>query len=324
MFAGGIKGKVIIPYSLIRGLPFYHIGDKKKQRTVTSKIEQIKNFFKILVDNPKSEELLKYVDLVRKWCKLEDWKDIPKDDDKLPTRFKWMYDNYKESIYGFESQLYNIWKQQSIDSDNTHFGKFPQTFMENLLYYYTKPFDVVYDPFAGGGVTIDACKKWLRKYYVSDRKPIETRKDIIKWDIIEGLPKDLSSPDFVFLDPPYWKQAEGKYSKDKQDLGNMDLTLFYETLNIFIKELKKKIKGNGYVAFVIQPTQWNNDKKFEDHIIKITKMFNENGFEEEMRYCLPYSTEQYNAQMVEVAKKEKICLNIIRDLIVFKRKITLR
>ncbi len=29
--------------------------------------------------------------------------------------------------------------------------------VENLLYAYTEPFDVVVDPFAGGGSTIDIC-----------------------------------------------------------------------------------------------------------------------------------------------------------------------
>ena len=56
-----------------------------------------------------------------------------------------------EEIYHFKPQLYNMWNQQSYDADNQHFGKFPHSFMENLLYYYTEPFDIVYDPFAGGG-----------------------------------------------------------------------------------------------------------------------------------------------------------------------------
>ena len=34
-----------------------------------------------------------------------------------------------------------------------------------------KSFDIVLDPFAGGGATIDVCKKRLRRYCVSDRKP---------------------------------------------------------------------------------------------------------------------------------------------------------
>ena len=220
----------------------------------------------------------------------------------------------------FEPFLYNIWNVPKISNEQKHFGNFPIEFMENLLYYYTEPFDVVYDPFAGGGVTIDACKKWYRRFYVSDMNPaVEREGDVHNWKIQDGLSDDLPSPDFVFLDPPYWKQAEGKYSKDKNDLGNMELEDFYNTLSIFIKALKNKMKA-GRIALVIQPTQWKNkNKEFEDHIIKLIALIEKSGFKEEMRYVLPYSTQQYNPQQVEVAKKEKFCLNIVRDLVIFKK-----
>ena len=260
-----------------------------KQNTVSDKIKQISQFLKEISENAELPIPIKYEFLADKWRKMSEFQPI----------------------------IYNIWKQQSYDSENTHFGKFPQTFMENLLYYYTKPFDVVYDPFAGGGVTIDACKKWLRKYYASDLNPIETRNDITKWDIAKGLPDKMPIPNFVFLDPPYWKQAEGKYSKDKEDLANMPLDNFYDTLLTLVTQLKKKMKS-GYVAFVIQPTQWKNNYVWEDHIIKVIEMFKSKGFEVDMRINLPYSTEQYNAQMVEISKKEKMLLSLYRDLVVFK------
>lgn len=216
--------------------------------------------------------------------------------------------------------LYNIWNTSKINNEQKHFGNFPIEFMENLLYYYTEPFDIVYDPFAGGGVTIDACKKWYRRYYVSDMNPaVEREGDIKKWKIQDGLPDDFPVPDFVFLDPPYWKQAEGKYSKDKEDLSNMSLKEFYDSMESLVKNLKSKMK-NGRIALVIQPTQWkNDDKSFEDHIIKLISIFEKYKFMEEMRYILPYSSQQYNAQQVEIAKKDKFCLSIIRDLVVFKK-----
>jgi len=49
----------------------------------------------------------------------------------------------------FEPFLYNVWNVGKDDT-KSHFGRFPEPFMENLLYYYTEPFDVVYDPFVGG------------------------------------------------------------------------------------------------------------------------------------------------------------------------------
>lgn len=61
--------------------------------------------------------------------------------------------------------------------------------MDNLLYFYTNPFDIVIDPFAGGGGTIDVCKKRLRRYWVADRKPIvEREQEIRKADSADGLP----------------------------------------------------------------------------------------------------------------------------------------
>lgn len=219
----------------------------------------------------------------------------------------------------FSPRLFNLWYVAKLSNDANYFGTWPIEFMENLLYYYTKPFDVVYDPFAGGGVAIDACEKWFRKCYASDRKPTELRKDEIKkWDIKDGLPKDLPSPKLTFLDPPYWKQAEGKYSNDKDDLANVSLEKFYSSLEAFVKELKKKMKSGSFVALVIQGTQWKNNLKLEDHAFKLYKIL-EKHFEFEQRIICPYSTQQYNAQMIEKTKKEKIMLTLYRDLLVFKK-----
>ena len=46
-------------------------------------------------------------------------------------------------------ELYNIWNFAKITNETQHPGNIPKEIIENLLYYYTKPFDVVYDPMAG-------------------------------------------------------------------------------------------------------------------------------------------------------------------------------
>ncbi len=51
---------------------------------------------------------------------------------------------------------------------------------KNILYYHTELWDIVYDPFAGGGTTVDACKKWFRRYYCSDKKVVQGREKEIK------------------------------------------------------------------------------------------------------------------------------------------------
>jgi len=220
----------------------------------------------------------------------------------------------------FTPYIYNIWNQSKINNEQKHFGNFPIEYMENLLYYYTNPFDVVYDPFAGGGVTIDACKKWYRRYYVSDLNPIPARdEDIKKWDIKDGLPDNLPRPDFIFLDPPYWKQSEGKYSKSEDDLGNMKLDQFYDSMNNLFSLLKKKMKDGGHLAFIISGTQWPNDLIYEDHAFELMKMLDKLGLKEEQRVICPYSTQQYNGNQIDKAKKERIFLNLHRDLVIFKK-----
>jgi ParB-like chromosome segregation protein Spo0J len=57
----------------------------------------------------------------------------------------------------YDPPLYNIWKQQKKGDQSEHFGGFPKRFMRNLLHYHTEPKDVVFDPFAGSGVTVDVC-----------------------------------------------------------------------------------------------------------------------------------------------------------------------
>jgi len=219
----------------------------------------------------------------------------------------------------FQPLLYNIWNLQKQDNAvDSHFGSFPQLFMENLLWYHTQPFDIVFDPFAGGGTTVDACRKLYRRYWCSDRivKP-GREKHIHQHDIASGLPEAMPKPKFVFLDPPYWKQAEGMYSKDAEDLGNMDLEKFNASMQALIGELCKwKIES---IAIVIQPTQYKNNMVLVDHIFDFAEMFTDN-YSITMRYILPYSTQQYNAQMVDRAKAENKCLALNRDLVVWKLK----
>jgi len=212
--------------------------------------------------------------------------------------------------------LYSIWNLPKQDNERKHFGAFPELFMENLLYYHTDPLDIVFDPFGGGGTTVDVCKRMFRRYYVSDRQVIPGREnDIREHDIKNGLPEDLPKPAFVFLDPPYWKQAEGMYSNDADDLGNMTLDEFNESMSNLLKLVSdRKVER---IAAVIQPTQYKNDWQWTDHIFDFDKMLTK--YRIEARYFLPYSSQQYNAQMVEKAKEERHALSLHRDLVVWVR-----
>lgn len=217
---------------------------------------------------------------------------------------------------------YNIWNLQKQDNQNsTHFGSFPQIFMENLLYYYTEPRDIVFDPFAGGGTTVDACKAMFRRYYCTDIQVIPGREnDIVHHDITTGLPESLPKPNLVFIDPPYWQQARGDYTDVSTDLSNMPLDEFYTTFATLFKLLKPKMVDDGVLAFIIQNTQWKNeDKHVEPHSHVMWNLAEAAGFKFEHLIQVPYSTQQYNAQMVNHAKEHKLILQLNRELVVLRK-----
>ena len=234
----------------------------------------------------------------------------------LPNQLK-SHQAAAEHAADFEPPIYNVWKQQTKSNKVSHFGNSEVRWLDNLLYLYTKPFDVVVDPFAGGGSTIDVCKKRLRRYWVSDRKPIVEREgEIRQHDITTGLPplprwKDVR---LVYLDPPYWKQAEGQYGDGETNLANMPLEEFNKVLADLIKGFSKKLTS-AYLALIIQPTQWNAPERiFTDHIRDMLRAVD---LEVDMRFSVPYESQQYNAQMVDWAKANRRCLVLTREIIVW-------
>jgi transposase len=218
----------------------------------------------------------------------------------------------------FAPPIYNVWKQQTKSAGPDHFGNSEPRWLENLLYLYTEPGAIVVDPFAGSGSTIDACKKRKRRYFVSDRKPIVEREhEIRKHDLTDGLPKVSRWKDvrLVYLDPPYWKQAEGQYSNDPTDLANMPLDQFHDTLAGIIEGFAKKLT-EAYVALIIQPTQWKSpERAFTDHVAEMLRRVR---LPIDMRFSVPYESQQCTAQMVEWAKQNKCCLVLTREIIVWR------
>jgi hypothetical protein len=223
----------------------------------------------------------------------------------------------------YKPPLYNIWKQQNKSNGSAkHPGNSEETWLDHLLYLYTEPLDIVIDPFAGSGSTIDRCKDRLRRYLVSDRKPIDLRSDIRQHDITAGVlaPPVWKSVSLVYLDPPYWKQVEGDYSDDPTDLANMPLDTFTDTLQELIRQYAERIRRaraeRSVIAMLMQPTQWRApEHHYTDHIADLLRAVK---LPLDMRFSVPYESQQYPPQMVEWAKANKKCLVLTRELVVWR------
>jgi DNA modification methylase len=223
----------------------------------------------------------------------------------------------------FEVPLYNVWKQHARTAGSAHPGNSEIRWVDNLLYLYTQPFDVVVDPFAGGGSTLDICRRRLRRYWVSDRKPIPERANQIReHDVTTGLPPLPRWQDvrLVYLDPPYWAQAAGEYSNDPTDLANMPLDRFTETLAGLINNFGKKLSSGSVIALLMQPTQWRApERAYTDHVIDIARLVK---LPIDLRVSCPYESQQYNGTQVEWAKANRKVLVLSRELIVWRKNTT--
>ncbi|MBA7589472.1 hypothetical protein ES708_31557 [subsurface metagenome] len=190
--------------------------------------------------------------------------------------------------------------------------------MRTFIHRFTEPLDIIYDPFAGSGTTIDACKFMYRRFIVSDLTPDKSKEEIIKHDIKDELPNNLPRPNLVFLDPPYWKQAQGKYSDSKNDLGNMSLEDFYSAIRNFLKKIITKKPDR--IAILIQNTQYANENhEVEPHNYKLYNEVTKYKYDFEYEYILPYSTQQYLPQQVIVMKEKNRDLQVHRHLLIYRR-----
>jgi ParB-like chromosome segregation protein Spo0J len=133
----------------------------------------------------------------------------------------------------FTPPLTNVWHYHGRGQDFEYECSVPPKVTEALAYFYTKPNDIICDPFGGSGSTNEICQRRGREPFVTDRKPARERNDIIKThDLNEGLPPvaDWNRVGLVFLDPPYSHQAAGRHSDDAEDWANIPVEQFHDNM----------------------------------------------------------------------------------------------
>ncbi len=225
----------------------------------------------------------------------------------------------------WQPPIYNVWSFAKKTNATSHFGNTEQRIVDNLLWAYTKPLDIVIDPFGGGASTLDVCKERGRRCWISDRSPKAGMEDKLRTlDIVQELPqmnKRWSDVSLVYLDPPYWAQAKGEYSQDAEDLANYESAeQFHDAMIGIVKRFADKLSSGAHIALIIQPTQWRSpERAFIDHVVEIIKGVGNKKLIVDNRVSCPYSTEQCNPQMVEWAKDNKKFLVLSRELIIWNR-----
>jgi DNA modification methylase len=155
----------------------------------------------------------------------------PKPALKLQTTTLWYYPSQQ---YGGEPQ-----------GDPRFKGATPSYVIWNVLSRYTRPGDLVIDPFCGGGTTLDVARQLERRALGYDLDP--QRDDIFRADA-RRLPLEDGVADFVFMDPPYSTHLE--YSGDAQCIGELDAKdpAYFEAMDAVFGEAERILRDRRYLA----------------------------------------------------------------------------
>jgi len=217
-------------------------------------------------------------------------------------------------------QHFDVWEFPNSGANTTFFGILSPEIMENLLWFFTEPGQIVFDPFVGSGTTIEVAKQMGRRVWASDRKPATPMLPIHKHDITTGWPKEApSKAHLIFLDPPYWKQAAGQYSDDPADLANMTLEGFLEAWSAVVNHCIKHVDADGYVAFIVSPAEDKKADRVVDLALLMHDVCQSAGLKDKCRIIAPWGTQQATGQQVDWARKNRRLLKKYRDLLVMSK-----
>jgi len=118
--------------------------------------------------------------------------------------------------------------------------------LTQCLARYTNPGDLVLDPMAGSGTTIDICKAMGRRIVASDikawREDFQAVTDAENIEICEQV-------DFIFAHLPYLDVY--KYSDQACDLSNLNLNAFVDKLDRIFARFRELLKPDRFAAVLI-------------------------------------------------------------------------
>jgi DNA modification methylase len=139
---------------------------------------------------------------------------------------------------------------------NKYAGVTPAFVIYKMVRRYTEPGDLVLDPMAGSGTTIDVCEEEGRKCTAFDISP--TRPDITQNDA-RKIPLTDDSVDMIFIDSPYGDNID--YNNQPANIGRLsaETDLFYEELDKVITECYRVLKPGKVLGWLIGD-QWVKKK----------------------------------------------------------------
>lgn len=217
---------------------------------------------------------------------------------------------------------YTIWDFQYRDDyagDKDFHGNCSPQIVEQCIWRLTEEGDLVLDPMAGSGTTLDVCRQFNRRCIGYDIKPM--REDIIQNDS-RNIPLESNSVDMIFIHPPYWNLTY--YTKTEENLPDLSraktLEEYLEMLKMVFKECYRVLKEGKFMCVLLGDLI--RDGKFIPLCLLATILATEIGFEN-YGYAVKLAHGEMSRKKSGVIIAESIYtdhLKISHDLVMFFRK----
>lgn len=226
----------------------------------------------------------------------------------LPPEYK--QEQRKVELSSAFLKCYTIWNFQEADPayvDPNFPTQLPAQIIQNLLYYFTEPDDLIIDPMAGSGLVERVAKDMGRKCESYDINP--HAGFIKKHDILDGIPS-AEKADLIFLDPPYFKMKD--YGTDVE---RGSIKEFYDFIKAIAHDAFAKMKKGAKIAYIVC------DLPIEPHILtlELFPIFKDQGFFLVANIVCPLTAALYRGDEINRAKEEKRMLPLVRNLVVFEK-----
>ena len=204
-------------------------------------------------------------------------------------------------------------------------GRIPAQLVAHALYYYTKPGHLVLDLMAGGGVVSDVCLLFERKCESFDLAVMDNRPEIRyhHWDAGNKDWPVIKKPDFIFLDPPYYRKKAGDYGENS--ISNLPKQAYLDFFAAFFTLLREHSKKTTWFAFLNADwLDFESTPAIEENpdtsvtIFDYHRLLTESGWKVTRRLESPLSTERLTGNMVQKMQDKRIIGTVGRTLLISK------
>lgn len=199
-------------------------------------------------------------------------------------------------------QPYDVWNFQGCHDlmGDKHPGRIPGEIVCHALWYWTKPGDLVVDPMAGSGTTLDACLLMGRKCRGYDIDLHHNRVDVEQHDLTTGWPETVSKAALVFWDPPYFDKMDGGYVEGS--ISALDPEAYMDWFKLRFEELASAVKKDARLAFLMSDWDPENAKRHANHsgifLWDYVRMLQETGWTVRRQIQVPLPTQQVHPDIV--------------------------